>query len=139
VTPAHELMLAYLRKASERNADLKDRVDSLTNTLKRCRESRDEWKRRAILYRKQKDALRNRLRDARASRDLWKHRALIASAAPLGRPVKMDVRAGMIGGDGGDGLPTLHSLANGEVRLDVADPVGAPAVGLEVDRLPSLR
>jgi hypothetical protein len=76
VTPAQELMLAYLTKAQERNAQLKVRAESLANTLKRTRESRDEWKRRAILYREQKDALRNRLRDARASRDLWRHRAM---------------------------------------------------------------
>lgn len=77
MTPAHELLLAHLRNAHQRCADYKERVDSLTNTLKRCRESRDEWKRRALLYRRQKDQLRNRLRDARASRDMWKHRALI--------------------------------------------------------------
>jgi phage shock protein A len=76
VTPAHELLLAHLRNAHARCAAYKERVDSLTNTLKRTRESRDEWKRRAILYREQKDALRNRLRDARASRDLWRHRAM---------------------------------------------------------------
>lgn len=85
MNPAVQLLLVHLQKAQARNAVLKVQVDSLRSTLKRCRESRDEWKRRALMYRKRSDNDRNRLRDARASRDLWRHRAL-REATPTTSP-----------------------------------------------------
>lgn len=135
MTPAHELLLAYLRKATERNAELKAIADNLRSELSYARKARDQWREKA-------KARRLALKSMTASRDLWRHRAMTASAElRLVRrgPVEVNVRRGVVGRDGGDDLAALDSLADGEVRLDVPDPVDASAVGLEIDRLSALR
>jgi hypothetical protein len=70
VNPAVELLLAYLKKAQERNAELKAVADNLRSELNYARKSRDAWKLKA----KQR---RLALKAMTASRDLWRHRAMI--------------------------------------------------------------
>jgi ABC-type anion transport system duplicated permease subunit len=69
VNPAVELLLAYLKKAQERNAELKAVADNLRSELNYARKSRDAWKLKA----KQR---RLALKAMTASRDLWRHRAM---------------------------------------------------------------
>ena len=69
VNPATELLLAYLRKAQERNVELKAVADNLRSELNYARKSRDAWKSKA-------KARRLALRSMTASRDLWRHRAM---------------------------------------------------------------
>jgi hypothetical protein len=70
VNPAVELLLAYLKRAQERNAELKTVADNLRSELNYARKSRDAWKSKA-------KARRLALKSMTASRDLWRHRALI--------------------------------------------------------------
>ena len=69
MNPATELLLAYLRKAQERNVELKAVADNLRSELNYARKSRDAWKLKA----KQR---RLALKSMTASRDLWRHRAM---------------------------------------------------------------
>jgi hypothetical protein len=135
MNPASELLLAYLRKAQDQVVTLRRQRDDLQSNLRNMRISRDQWREKA-------KARRLALKNMSASRDLWRHRALTASAE-LGLVrrgvVEVNVRRSMVGRDLRDDLSPLHPLADGEVRLDVPDPVDAPAVGLEVDRGATLR
>ena len=72
------LMRDQLIEATQRNAELKLRTESLRSTLKRCRQSRDGWKTRAQTYLREKQLLRQRLYYMTQQRDLWKYRALRA-------------------------------------------------------------
>jgi hypothetical protein len=69
VTPAHELMLAHLRRAHERCTELKTVADNLRSELNYARKSRDEWREKA-------KKRRLALKAMTASRDLWRHRAM---------------------------------------------------------------
>lgn len=141
MTPAHELMLAYMKKANDQVVALRRQRDDLHSNLRNMRISRDGWKAKALTYRQRCKLLDSRVRAARQSRDMWKHRALAAweDLALVRRGVvEVNVRSGMVGADGGDGVPALHLRADGNVRLDVADPVHAPAVGPEPERLTAL-
>ena len=77
MTPAHELMLAYLRKANDQVHALRRQRDDLHSNLRNMRISRDGWKEKALAYRYRCKLLDSRLRAMRQSRDMWKHRALI--------------------------------------------------------------
>lgn len=70
MNPSTELLLAYLRKAVERNTELKAMADNLRSELNYARKSRDQWRAKA-------KKRRLALRDMTRSRDLWRHRALI--------------------------------------------------------------
>jgi hypothetical protein len=62
--------------AQQRNAFLKVRLDSMRNTLKQARRSRDGWKTKAQARRKELALYRQRVYYAREQRDHWKFRAL---------------------------------------------------------------
>ena len=70
MTPAHELMLAYLRKANEQVAALRRQRDDLLSNLRKMEVSRDAWKEKA-------KSRRLALKAMTASRDHWRHRAMI--------------------------------------------------------------
>ena len=69
MTPAHELMLAHLRRSHERCVELKAVADNLRSELNYARKARDAWREKA----KQR---RLALKAMTASRDLWRHRAM---------------------------------------------------------------
>ena len=116
MTPAHELLLAYLRRANERCSELKTVADNLRSELNYARKSRDAWKEKA-------KARRLALKHMTASRDLWRHRAM--SAAVGVRVVEVDVRPRVIARDQRDGLPPADLGTGGDAVGDVAQPVVA--------------
>jgi hypothetical protein len=73
-----EYLTEQLVIQAERCSDYKRQKESLASTLKRCRESRDGWKAKAIAYRKRAYHDRIRARYWQEQRDLWKFRALRA-------------------------------------------------------------
>jgi hypothetical protein len=75
VNPASELLLAYLRKAQERNDELAEQNRLLRIKVCQLRESRDKWKARSTQYQRMITLWRGRAYNARQSRELWKHRA----------------------------------------------------------------
>ena len=77
MTPAHELLLAYLRRYHDQLVVLRRQRDDLHSNLRNMRISRDLWKEKALMYRQRCKLLDSRLRAARQSRDMWKHRAMI--------------------------------------------------------------
>jgi len=79
MNPASELLLAYLRKAQERNDELAEQNRLLRIKVCQLRESRDKWKARSTQKQKVIVVLRNSVYNARQSRELWKHRTLQAT------------------------------------------------------------
>jgi hypothetical protein len=99
MTPAHELLLAHLRKGHEALVTLRRQRDDLQSNLRNMRISRDLWKEKALMYRYRCKLIDSRLRSMRQSRDMWKHRALIASWSEVSgrertRPVRTATTAG---------------------------------------------
>jgi hypothetical protein len=98
MTPASELLLAYLRRATDRNVELKKVADNLRSELNYARKSRDAWKKKA-------KARRLALKNMTASRDLWRHRALTdrthfpVRLREVGEGLVLDDRARVRGGD----------------------------------------
>jgi hypothetical protein len=76
VTPAHELMLAHLRKSHEALVALRRQRDDIQSNLRNMRISRDLWKEKALAYRYRCKLLDSRLRSMRQSRDMWRHRCM---------------------------------------------------------------
>jgi hypothetical protein len=77
VTPAHELLLAHLRRYHDQLVVLRRQRDDLHSNLRNMRISRDKWKEKAVAYRYRCKLLDSRVRAMRQSRDMWRHRALI--------------------------------------------------------------
>lgn len=128
MTPAHELMLAYMRKANDQVVALRRQRDDLQSNLRNMRISRDKWKEKSLAYRYRCKLLDSRLRAARQSRDMWRHRALVAweeLAAVRRGVVDVDVWPRMVTADEGDGLPALDLRPGGDAVGDVAQPVVA--------------
>lgn len=125
MTPAHELLLAYLRRAHEQLVTLRRQRDDLQANLRNMRVSRDLWKEKALTYRRRCKSLDSSVRQARHSRDMWKHRALESALVRRG-VVDVDVRPRVVARDGGNGLTTGHLGPGGYTISDVTQPVDAP-------------
>ena len=69
MSAATDLLIAYLRKATEQLAEVRQQRDDLRCNLRNMRISRDLWRERAKRYRLRAQSLK-------ASRDHWRHRAL---------------------------------------------------------------
>jgi hypothetical protein len=99
MTPAHELLLAHLRKYHDQLVALRRQRDDLQSNLRNMRISRDGWKEKALGYRQRCKSLDSRLRSMRQSRDMWKHRAMIATWSEVSgrertRPARSSSTAG---------------------------------------------
>lgn len=81
MNPAAELLLAYLRKAQERNAELQEQNRLLRIKVCQLRDSRDRWKARSMEKQKNVVLLRSRVYNARQRSEMWKHRAITSSGS----------------------------------------------------------